>query len=215
MIEKIYQKGQETLRHFFLFTLGSIARRFVGRDLPQNANGKVLVHIGCGDLNDKRFINLDTRPGWHIHVVDEIQNIDKQFPKNYADLIYACHILEHIPYAQVPGVLKKVRSRLKPGGVFRIAVPNFAVIVRMYEVKQNVADILAPLMGGQGYPDNFHRIAYDKKYLTQLLREAGFSQISEWDPKTAPYHTFADWAGRTISLYEKEWPISLNLEATK
>lgn len=215
MIEKIYQKGQETLRHFFLFTLGSIVRKFAKRPLPKNPDGKALIHIGCGEYNDKRFINMDTRPGWHIHVVDEIQHINTRFPKNYADLIYACHILEHVPYAQVPDVLKKVRSRLKPGGVFRISVPNFAIIVQMYNEKKELGDVLAPLMGGQGYPDNFHYVAYDEGYLSKLLLGAGFSKVKRWDPQTAQYHTFNDWAGRPFELYGKKWPISLNLEAIK
>lgn len=215
MLKKLLHKSQEIIRHFFLFTLGGKLSRLRKPSWPRNADGKVLIHIGCGDLNDKRFINVDTRPGWHIHVVDAIQNIDKQFPKNHADLMYACHIMEHIPYAQVPDVLKKVRSRLKPGGVFRISVPNFAVIVEMYNRHQRIEDILPPLMGGQGYPDNFHRIAYDKAYLTRLLKDAGFSSVRTWDPKTAKYHSFDDWAGRTILLYGKDWPISLNLEAIK
>lgn len=215
MITKLYHKIKEILQYFFLFTLGGMARRFITPRLPHNEDGKVLIHIGCGEFNDTRFINVDTRPGWHIHVVDTIQNIHQVFPKNYADLIYACHILEHVPYAQVPDVLKKVRSRLKPGGIFRIAVPDFAVLVQMYNEKKDLDDVLPPLMGGQGYPDNFHYVAFDSAYLSKLLKESGFSKVTSWDPKKAEYHTFDDWAGRTFPLYGKKWQISLNIEATK
>lgn len=215
MLKKIHNKIEEITRHFLLFTFGGVVRRFIAPSLPINSDGKVLIHVGCGEFNDPRYINMDTRQGKHIHVVDSIEHIDRAFPQNYADLIYACHILEHIPYANVPEVLKKVRSRLKNGGVFRISVPNFAVIVRMYQQKHNLNDVLPPLMGGQGYADNFHYTAFDEKFLRKILLDAGFRNARLWNPKTASYYSFNDWAGRTFPLYGKEWPISLNIEATK
>ncbi len=215
LVKRIKSKASEVSRHFFLFILGSKLRYFKKPSFPKNKDGKVLIHIGCGDFNDKRYINIDTRPGWHIHSTKKIEDIESVFPKNFADLIYACHILEHVPYANVPQVLKKTYSRLKKGGVLRLAVPNFEVITQMYQMGKSVKDILPPLMGGQGYPDNFHYTAFDKKFLTKLLLDAGFEKVRIWDPKTAPYYDFKDWAGRTISLYGKEWPISLNVEAIK
>lgn len=200
---------------FILFGLGKYMRILKTPPLPRDADGKVLIHVGCGEFNDTRYINMDTRKGKHVHVIGNIERIDRFFPTNYADLIYACHIVEHIPYDKVLRVFRKVRGRLKDGGVFRISVPNFATIVKMYQERKSVKDILPPLMGGQGYPDNFHYTAFDEKYLKTLLLEAGFRKVRRWNPKTAPYYAFNDWAGRTFPLYGKEWPISLNLEAIK
>lgn len=214
-IKRLKDKAKEVSKHFLLFTLGSKLRYFRKASFPKNEDGKMLVHIGCGDFNDKRYINMDTRPGWHIHSTKPIEEIEGVFPKNFADLIYACHILEHVPYAKVPDVLKKTHSRLKKGGILRLAVPDFAVITQMYQTGKSVKDILPPLMGGQGYPDNFHYTAFDRKFLTDLLLDAGFQKVRVWDPKNAPYYDFEDWAGRTINLYGKEWPISLNIEGIK
>jgi 2-polyprenyl-3-methyl-5-hydroxy-6-metoxy-1,4-benzoquinol methylase len=47
------------------------------------------------------------------------------------DVIRASHILEHFP-AQVPAVLKHWAAKLKPGGVLKIAVPDFAWIAQAY-----------------------------------------------------------------------------------
>lgn len=198
-----------------MFGVGKYIRKLRPPIPPKNSDGKILIHVGCGQFDDKRYLNMDTRPGKHIHVVDTIENIAGVFPADYADLIYACHILEHIPYAKVPGVLAGVKTVLKKGGVFRISVPNFAVIVRMYQQKHKLEDVLAPLMGGQGYSDNFHYTAFDKASLTKLLLAAGFSHVRLWDPKTAEFYSFDDWAGRTFPLYGKSWPISLNIEAVK
>lgn len=215
MIKRIKGKLISLARHVVRFEMGKYLRFFKEPNIPRNPDGKIFIHIGCGEYNDKRYINMDTRPALHIHVVESVTRVHKVFPKNYADLIYACHILEHVPYAQVPEVLKRLYSRLKPGGVLRLSVPNFETIVRMYQEKKQIEDILPPLMGGQGYKDNFHYAAFDKLFLTHLLRKNGFKKVRQWNPATAPYHSFDDWAGKTISLYEKEWPISLNLEGIK
>ena len=212
---KLKNKLKHTTENFTLFTVGKYIRYIQRPKLPQQANGKHWLHIGCGLANDPRYINMDTRPGLHIHVVDTIQNIHKHFGEKRLDLVYACHILEHIPYAEISGVLRKIYFVLKKNGVFRISVPNFKTIVAMYQEKHQLEDILPPLMGGQGYADNFHYIAYDKDYLTRMLKNAGFKEVREWNPHTTPEHTFDDWAARTFPLYGKNWPISLNIEGIK
>lgn len=215
MIHTLKQKLKNAWLNFYFFTLGKYLRILKKPSLPKNKDGRVLIHVGCGTCANASYINVDTRPGIHVHYIEKIENLPSLFPPEYADLIYACHILEHLRYAHIPSTLKKVRHALKSGGVFRISVPDFAVIVAMYQERRALADIMPPLMGGQGYADNCHYSAFDKTYLTALLHETGFTSVREWNPKTTPDYTFDDWAGRTFPLYGKQWPISLNLEATK
>jgi len=68
-------------------------------------------------------------------------------------------------------------------------------------------------MGGQDYEFNFHKNTFNKEHLSSLLKEAGFKEIKEWDPKIASYHTFNDWSSKFITIKEKKYSISLNLEA--
>ena len=42
-------------------------RLFIKPKLPVNSDGKVLVHLGCGDVNSPEFINVDARPAPHVH----------------------------------------------------------------------------------------------------------------------------------------------------
>lgn len=198
---------------FILFGPGAFIRKFRKKELPKN--GPVLIHIGCGEFNDKRYINVDTRPGWHIDYVDSIENCAKIFPPNYADLVYACHVLEHISHLNLLESVKGVYRCLKKGGVFRVSVPNFDTIIDMYDYKREIKDIVAPLMGGQGYQGNFHHSVFNEKYLKDVFLMSGFREVRRWDPKNAPYHNFKDWSSRKINLYNQEWPISLNLEAVK
>ena len=215
MFRKIKDKIKSGLRNFCYFRCGAWWRAVRKRPLPRNKDGRVLIHIGCGEFNDPKYINIDSRPGWHIHYVDNIENCRKIFPANYVDLIYACHVLEHVSHLKLELTLQGLRSVLKTGGALRLSVPNFNTLHNMYAEKRKIEDIVAPLMGGQGYPGNFHFAVFNEEYLTGLLLRSGFARVQPWIPGAAQDHGFNDWSGRTIKLYGREWPISLNLEATK
>ena len=72
-----------------------LKRMFVLPQLPQNPDGKVLIHLGCGDINSPEFINVAVRSAPHVDYIRVVTDLSI-FPDNYADLGYACHLLEHI-----------------------------------------------------------------------------------------------------------------------
>lgn len=211
MLEKYKMMIRDTGKDC-LYRLGRYIKR------PKQAvcsDGKMLVHIGCGDFNDPRYINIDARPMPHIHHVGTITDIDQFIPRDYADLIYGCHVIEHISHQQLIRIFKKVYRCIKENGIFRISVPDFDTIVKIYEEEGSIDSIKNPLMGGQGYGDNFHKSVFNETYLTELLIEAGFKEVRYWDAFNASYHDFNDWSRTKYEYNGKEWDISLNLEAIK
>jgi SAM-dependent methyltransferase len=92
------------------------------------------------------------------------------------DVIRASHVLEHFPTAQVPEVVKHWASKLKPGGVLKIAVPNFAYIAQAY-LDGKELPIEGYTMGGQTDGDDFHKALFDAATLTDLFRGAGLVDI--------------------------------------
>ncbi|MBW2660700.1 MAG: methyltransferase domain-containing protein [Deltaproteobacteria bacterium] len=216
IIKKIKRKSISILRNdLWLFGIGAFVRKFKERPLPVNQDRKVLIHIGCGDFNDPKYINVDSRTGWHIHRVGSIENCAELFDEEYADLIYACHVLEHVSHQRLIKTVKGLYLCLKKGGVLRLSVPDFDVIVSMYQERKNVGDIIEPLMGGQGYADNFHRSVFNEDYLRQILLKSGFNEVRRWNSENATHHNFNDWSKRKFPLHDRKWPISLNLEAVK
>jgi len=191
----------------------SIKRIFFKPSLP--VSKEKLIHLGCGDINSPEFINIDARPLPHVHYVSNIDDLSF-LGNDYADLVYACCLLEHIPYQKAKNVIWEWRRVLKKGGILRLSVPDFDKIVEIYnENSRDIGIILPPLMGGQGYKNNFHYSAFNKEYLTTLLQEVGFKTIREWDPNKVEQHNFEDWASKKFKVKNKEYPISLNLEAVK
>jgi len=181
--------------------------------LPINQDGKMLIHLGCGLQNDTRYINVDGVAFPHVHYAGEVEKLP-MFKNNFADLIYACHVLEHISHQEMIKVLTEWQRVLKRGGVLRLSVPDFEKIIAIYEAEnESITKIIQPLMGTQEGKYDFHKTIFNEKYLSNLLIEAGFSKVRLWNPEDAEYYDFNDWA--STKLVHDKYPISLNLEAIK
>lgn len=195
--------------------LERIKRRLHPPSLPKNSDGKVCIHLGCGEINAPGFINVDAVPYSHVHYVQKVEDLSI-FPNNYADLIYASHVLEHISHRDVPKVLKEWRRVLKEGGILRLSVPDFDKLIEVYLSEgKDIRAIIMPLMGGQDYAYNFHKTVFNERYLTELLLSVGFREVRRWNPEEVETHDFEDWASKPITIKNKKYFISLNLEAIK
>jgi len=193
----------------------ALKRAFIRPQLPLNADGKVRIHLGCGDIASPEFINVDARPAPHVHYVCDVTDLP-MFPENYADLVYACHVLEHVQHRALKRTLWEWRRVLKPGGILRLSVPDFDKILYMYQsCGRDIQSILSPLMGGQEYLHNTHYSAFNYAYLSERLSEVGFHEIRAWDACCVENHDFEDWASRHIERDGTRFGISLNVEAVK
>lgn len=214
LIVKVWRIFKSKFRNFKIFFLGRMIRMFRTPQIPINPDGKVLIHIGCGEFDDPRYINIDKRKLMHIHFVGSVEDLSF-LPADYADLIYLSHILEHVSHQKIKDVLVSLRKRLKADGILRISVPDFDKIIDIYKETGRIESIIPPLMGGQEYPENYHASVFNFEHLSKLLIEAGFRSVRGWDPADAEYHNFDDWSKRLFPAGNKEYPISLNLEAVK
>jgi len=174
----------------------SCAKRRIARpSLPKNKDGKVLIHIGCGKTNSPEFINIDARPLAHVHIAtDDITSLS-DFETGTVDMVYMCHILEHIK---------------------GLSVPDFDRLVEVYDTcGKDINTISRQLMGGQDHEYNVHYSVFNHGRLSELLKEVGFREIVPWDPDNCEHHDFKDRASRRIKIGGGDVMISLNLEAIK
>ncbi|MHB8904519.1 MAG: class I SAM-dependent methyltransferase [Melioribacteraceae bacterium] len=182
---------------------------------PKNQNGEIFIHLGCGEINSKEFINVDSRFFPHIHHISQVQKLPF-FPDNYADLIYTSHTLEHIQMLDIKDVLVEWKRVLKPGGILRISVPDFDKILTVYTSNDNSIEVIwKPLMGGQEYKENSHYSVFNYNYLEKMLIGSGFQEIRNWDPAKVKNHNFDDWSSSYLEINDVKYPISLNIEAIK
>jgi SAM-dependent methyltransferase len=180
---------------------------------PPDAS-KRRLHIGCGVQLIPGFVNMDADAS--IPGVDETGSVEdlSRFADGQFDEIYLSHVLEHVPYAEVPRALAGLHRILNPGGTLRIAVPDLDRICRLYV--ENI-DWFAPphspwlglFYGGQVNDYDFHKGGFNFRYLEGLLRAAGFESVTEVPPTEAFGIRDGSFSNRPFGL------VSLSVTATR
>lgn len=175
------------------------------------------LHLGCGKRHIDGFINIDIVDNDSVDVIDDVSTLSK-FENECADLIYACHVLEHFKRNEYFGVLKRWTELLKPGGILRLAVPDFAKVAKVYvEGKFPLKMLLGFLNGGQTYTYNFHNMNFDYHILENDLRLLGYKEIGLWDWRKTEHSETDDYSQAYLPHMDKENGIlmSLNVQAKK
>lgn len=174
------------------------------------------LQYGCGLSNPIGWENYDSSPTLRIQRTPIIGKIMKSslnvvFPKNitYGDIvnglnvskntydgIYCSHVLEHLSYFDLKKTLHNTYEYLKPGGIFRMVLPDLEILCREYvnevnkknpksslrfmndsllgvtERKRGLKQIITNMLG-----NSKHLWMWDYYSLSEELREVGFSDI--------------------------------------
>jgi len=194
-------------------SFAKLTRLVIPKKKPDQSAG-CFVNLGCGTTNHPKFINVDGYPHRHVHYIHAIDKLP-MFEDASVDLIYASHCLEHFKYRQIDAVLKNWSSKLKPGGILRLSVPDFDKLLAIYHDTRNPDDIVEQLMGGQDNRYNYHYAIFNRVNLDAFLLQAGFEDIREWVPGTGELTTFDDFSVYSKVVAGKTYSISMNIEATK
>lgn len=175
------------------------------------------INLGGGKRIFPGFINVDLADFPHIHYRQDVRKLGN-FESNSADLIHASHVLEYFDRQEVVDVLKEWKRVLKPGGLLRVAVPDFQALITVYR-KVGLEAILGPLYGRMKVNEDYmyHKTVYDFNSLYTLLLDVGFSTIKRYDWRDTDYAEHDDHSQAYWPHMDKEngLLVSLNLEAQK
>lgn len=179
----------------------------------------IKLHVGCGPKYIPGFVHLDALEAPHVDYVGRVERLD-MFENDSVELIYASHILEHFGRHQYEDVLAEWCRVLSPGGVLRLAVPDFEACAKLYvdgRLEDGIADITGLIVGGQKDEYDYHSMIFDKPSLTQALLRVGFSDVRTWDWRKTEHAEIDDFSQAYLPHMQKETGtlVSLNLEAVK
>lgn len=177
----------------------------------------IRINLGCGTAVLPGFDNIDNSPSvflarhpglktllYRLGLIPKRQ-YEIQWPRDilwqdasrrlrYADAsvdrIYSSHFLEHLRRETGVRVLRECRRVLKPGGLFRLVVPDLAYHAQLYldrtrrlleeqRLDRSAHDAFLNTVHG-GYLDrrrSAHYYMYDWPTLALLLGETGFCEI--------------------------------------
>ena len=132
---------------------------------------------------------MDLIPGPDVDITHDLTDLPLPFNDNEFTIVYMSHILEHIAWTKTAPVLKELYRIIKPGGQLEVWVPDLEKLAKAY--------INPSLIKNDGWykfnPDkdptrwfngrlftygpgdeNFHRAAFDERYLTKCFSQSGF-----------------------------------------
>lgn len=185
------------------------------------------VQYGCGLTAPDGWLNFDASPRLLAERVPLLNSlIERRFPSTvrYGDItrglplqpgccdgIYASHVLEHLDFDGCMTALRNTFLYLKPGGTFRLIVPDLQCMVEMYQADRSdlaaVYFVTHTEMGRQTrskglgmarelYGHSHHLWMWDERSLTAKLREHGFRDIRRT--------RFGDWEDARFADVEFE-----------
>jgi len=184
----------------------------------------VKLHLGCFQKKIHGYVNVDIREDVDPDVVDDITTLGK-FKNNSADVIYACHVLEHTTRDDSKKVMKRWFEVLKPGGLLRVSVPDMEAVFEYYMVHKDLDLMGAFLYGSQRHEFDFHYMGWDEATLTRDLKKIGFKNMGRYDWRETDHFFIDDFSQaylpkisydtRRIEGNIEGKLMSLNMEAIK
>ena len=168
------------------------------------------LHLGCGKRDfGPEWIHIDGSKFSHV----SHHNVKKlPFLSGTVDVIYASHLIAYFDRFEIMDVLHEWKRVMKPGGILRLATPDFWKMVKLYQdQKIKLDDIHGPLYGRMemGYKFIYHKTVYDYPSLSRYLMLAGFKNIRRYDHRQTEHALFDDHS----AAYLRDELISLNVEA--
>lgn len=129
----------------------------------------VKLNLGAGDRLVPGYLSIDRKFGSEVYPLDYKE----------VDEIRASHVLEHFSHRETAKVLKNWVDSLKPGGVLKIAVPDFKKVCEAY-LRGDQLPIEGYVMGGHVDKDDHHGALFDDESLREMMTDAGLTDIKEW-----------------------------------
>lgn len=180
------------------------------------------IHLGCWHRVIPGFIHVDICDLPHIAYKSSIDCLPF-FDDASATLIYCSHALEYLDRDAALLAMREWYRVLAPGGLLRLAVPDFQVLLKVYQMSGELDRILGPLFGKmtvntpEGPTMLYHKTTYDELALTRMLEESGFVNIERWDWRVTEHADIDDHSQAYFPHMQKNdgLLVSLNLQAHK
>lgn len=184
--------------------------------------GGIKAHLGCWHRFIPGFVHVDLCDMPHIDHKSTINSLPF-FKTDSVDLIYCSHALEYFDRDEVRQVLKEWFRVLAPGGLLRIAVPDFQALLNIYQKTGELDFILGPLYGKMNISTSdgpavlYHKTTYDETSLRSILIECGYILTERWDWRKTEHAGVDDHSQAFFPHMQKDsgMLLSLNMQARK
>lgn len=182
------------------------------------ADGRIRLNLGCGGSPLADYINVDMDslatlreryPQQHFSDDLQVHNYDifnLPYADGTVDEVRADSLIEHLPFVDESRFFYEVKRALKPGGLLRLATPDFEAAVKewlaakdewkefyrddpeairdkhwfgqySYSTENRWGYLTAMIFGSQNGAGQFHTNCYTEAKLRAMLMYLGFKEL--------------------------------------
>ena len=187
-----------TLAREIVLAVDSALSRGSIRELGRRGGAR--VHLGCGTDVRPGWINVDMLPRWTIGSNRPsgtklfCYDLRRGLPmdEGSCDVIYSSHFFEHLRREQGLTLMRDCHRALRPGGLFRLCLPDFERTFRAYleadrkyfalaedHVPESLPGLktMADYVNFAVYQNGEHQCVYDRAGTKELLSRLGYSSV--------------------------------------
>ena len=150
-----------------------------------------LLNAGCGTHYAKGWVNTDT---WVTEDTRPDVRVEpgKPYPfdDNYFDAVFLGHVLEHIPWKEVPAFISDMKRIAKPGAQFLICGPDVRRTIKRWAQGQEPWEMVLSVMehldvedthvpGLEWWDGAHHHWNCHHDRVWTLLSQAGFIDLQD------------------------------------
>lgn len=147
---------------------------------------EIKIHFGGGIEKLDGFLNTDILGKIPINISNKLP-----FPSEIVDVIYSCHVVEHLYYKQFRVFVKESYRILKKGGIHLIMTPSFIRLIdalyynkdlriKLLQGHEKFAGVKldpATLLNNMTHVYYGHRFIHDIESISRPAKSSGYSQI--------------------------------------
>jgi len=145
---------------------------------------EIKLNLGCGNWGlPPPWVNID-RDVWlqynnYIYEKSDVKHLN--YKDNRIDEIYASHVLDHLSRNKgLDEALSEWNRVLKSGGILRVAVSDFEMVVKMYNEGLDLERLWCHIVGGHKSTYDKHGCVFDFDLLRRYLEKHGFTNIKKY-----------------------------------
>ena len=184
--------------------IARLSEESAGRFEALKGREELKLHLGSGSDLRAGWVNVDLRDRDRAEAIPDATFINYDLRRGLpvevgsCAYIYSSHFFEHLEYRHGVRLMRDCHRALRPGGVFRISLPDFRGLFTRYlqsggqnrsAGRINLLKVLPDLEPGTEtivdhinygvYQRGEHKYIYDQEKIMLLLQRIGYSSVTE------------------------------------
>lgn len=134
------------------------------------------LNIGCGEFRADGWINMDIAYNEHVRpdLIGSLTELPSPANLSNIEMVYLGHILEHIPYKEVPQALRLLWQRCVAGARIAIVGPDVDRAGSLHAAGQlDWETVTGALCGESRWPGDTHLWMCTEDRLIRAVRASG------------------------------------------